>query len=357
MANRRFEAASSAVPEGVRSATVRPGPDVVVLNQLTKVYQPTPRWMRLLARTAIRNSVLALDHVDLIVREGEICAIVGPNGAGKTTLFRTIVGLTTPTTGGGSVFGFDIERESEDVRQVVGWMPAEDRSLLMRATCQENLHLHGRLQGMTKTDLRARISETLEITGIAEKRDSIVATLSSGMKARLQLARALLAQPPLLILDEPTAAIDPVAAHALLRLITDLVETHRLAVLISSHRLEEIEALRSNVVLLQSGQVRYAGDLDDLRREWGDTMVELEFATASVALRAAASLVAHGLETQIHGEVTVRCRLPDQESLGQTLTAIPDLMSQLRRVREVPVPLRDLIANIYSQARLTRSQT
>jgi ABC-2 type transport system ATP-binding protein len=310
--------------------------------------------MRLLARTAIRESVLALDNVDLTVREGEICAVVGPNGAGKTTLFRTIVGLTTPTSGGGTVFGFDVERQPREIRQIVGWMPAEDRSLLMRATCKENLHLHGRLQGMTSAALRARIPQALEVMGIADKRDSIVATLSSGMKARLKLARALLARPPVLILDEPTAAIDPVAAHSLLRLITDLVASDRLAVLISSHRLEEIEALRSNVVLLDRGQVRYAGDLDDLRHEWADTLLELRFATASAALAAAADLVARGVETEIHEGVALRCRLPERDRTGSALAGLCDLLPQVCRIRELPVPLRDLIAHIYSADRSVR---
>ena len=338
-----------------QAAPARTGDAVVALTGVSKVYYPTPRWMRLLARTAIRESVLALDSVDLTVRDGEICAIVGPNGAGKTTLFRTLVGLTTPTRGGGTVHGFDIEREPEEIRQVVGWMPAEDRSLLMRATCKENLHLHGRLQGMTGAALRGRIGETLEIVGIADKRDSIVATLSSGMKARLKLARALLARPPVLILDEPTAAIDPVAAHALLRLITDLVTSDRLAVLISSHRLEEIEALRSNVVLLDHGRVRYAGDLDDLRREWTDTLVELRFVTASAALRAAADLVADGVETEVHESVALRCRLPDRDRLGPVLATLREHLPEVCRIRELPVPLRDLIAQVYAH-RAVRSE-
>src|SRR3954471_4257285 len=116
---------------------------VIVLSGLTKLYEPTPRWMRIFARTHLSQPVLALGGVDLTVRAGEICAIVGPNGAGKTTMFRILVGLTTATAGRATVLGLDADRESEQIRQMVGWMPSEDRSLLMRATAKENLQLHG----------------------------------------------------------------------------------------------------------------------------------------------------------------------------------------------------------------------
>ena len=189
-------------------------PPAIALRGLTKVYAPTPRWMRPMARTHIRSQVTALDGVDLTLRAGEICAIVGPNGAGKTTLFRIIVGLTTATSGSGQLLGLDVMRESERIRQVVGWMPTEDRSLLMRATCRENLHLHGRLQGMPRRTLPARIEQALETVGLTNQIDAVVAGLSAGMKARLRLARALLPGPRVLILDEPTGAVDPIAAHA-----------------------------------------------------------------------------------------------------------------------------------------------
>ena len=166
--------------------------DVIVLSGLTKVYEPTPKWLRVMARSHITEPVRALDGVDLVVRAGEICAIVGPNGAGKTTLFRILVGLTTSTTGSGTVLGLDVDRDSEQVRQVVGWMPAEDRSLLMRATCKENLELHGRLQGMSARSLRNRIAEVLVAVNLVPQRDVMVASLSAGMKARLRLARAML---------------------------------------------------------------------------------------------------------------------------------------------------------------------
>lgn len=320
--------------------------DVIVLNGLTKLYEPTPRWMRPMARSHIKEPVLALDGVDLRVGAGEICAIVGPNGAGKTSMFRILVGLTTATGGSGSVLGLDVGRDSEQIRQVVGWMPAEDRSLLMRATCRENLQLHGRLQGMDRRRLDMRIGEVLAAVNLSAQAETLVASLSAGMKARLRLARALLPEPRALILDEPTGAVDPIAAHGLLTLITDLVESQRLAVLISSHRLEEIEALQSQALLMDRGRVKYSGDLQGLRDQWEVPKLEMVFGDATAAEHAGAELIAQGLDITLNGAAVV-CRVPSRGGVGTVLAGLGALAASIQHVRDIPMPLRDLIAEVY----------
>jgi ABC-2 type transport system ATP-binding protein len=324
------------------------GRDVIVLKELGKLYEPTPRWMRIFARSHLTEPVRALERVNLTVREGEICAIVGPNGAGKTTMFRSIVGLTTPTSGTATVLGLDVVRQSEEVRQAVGWMPSEDRSLLMRATSRENLHLHGRLQGMRPGVLPGRIKAVLEIVNLSPQIDTVVAGLSAGMRARLRLARALLPGPRALILDEPTGAVDPIAAHGLLKLIMELVEREHLAVLISSHRLEEIEALQSQALLLDRGRVKFSGDLDELRRDWDHPQVELVLVDLHSASLVADELSRLGIEVTVEGD-TVRCR-PDRDMpLGAVLSRLGSLTASIAHVREIPMPLRDLIAEVYKR--------
>ncbi len=324
------------------------GTPVVSLRGLSKTYQPTPPLMRFLVRTAIRDDVVALDGVDLEVRAGEICAVVGPNGAGKTTMFRILTGLTTPTGGTADVLGLDAHHESLQVRRVIGWMPAEDRSLFMRLTCQENLHFHGRLQGLGRRELRQRIPEVLEQVGLGDRANDAIFALSAGMRSRIQLARALLHRPALLILDEPTGAVDPVGAHQLLEVISTLVREHRLAALISSHRLEEIEALHSHVVLLDHGRIRYQGDLDELRRDWDRPQVELTFRTAEAA-RAAETLLIGGDHTvEVEGTKAL-CRLGADATTGDLLARLDGLTSEIVHVRELAIPLRDLLAQIYRQ--------
>jgi ABC-2 type transport system ATP-binding protein len=330
------------------------GDGVIVLSGLTKLYEPTPKWMRIFARSHLTEPVRALDGVDVVVRRGEICALVGPNGAGKTTMFRIIVGLTTATGGTGTVMGLDVARDSEQIRQVVGWMPSEDRSLLMRATARENLQLHGRLQGMRKHQLAERIPYVLETVQLSAQTDSVVAGLSAGMKARLRLARALLPGPRALILDEPTGAVDPIAAHGLLQLIMDLVKAEGLAVLISSHRLEEIEALRSQAVLLDKGRVKYSGDLDSLRREWERPELQLVLADVNAARLVWESLVTQGFEATVE-DTTVRCRQSPDDAVGDLLVRLGPLAATIQHIREIPMPLRDLIARIYSRNEPVRS--
>jgi ABC-2 type transport system ATP-binding protein len=320
--------------------------DVIVLSGLTKLYEPTPRWMRMFARSHLTEPVKALDGIDLVVRAGEICAVVGPNGAGKTTLFRIIIGLTEASSGHANVLGLDVTRESEEIRQVVGWMPAEDRSLLMRATVRENLQLHGRLQGMSRKQLEDRIPYVLETVNLTPQTDVVIASLSAGMKARVRLARALLPSPRALILDEPTGAVDPIAAHGLLTLIMDLVKQERLAVLISSHRLEEIEALQSKALLMDGGRIKYSGDLDSLRQEWDRPELELVMGNDRDTRLVAVGLQTQGLDTTVDGFV-VRCLLPGDQSVGAVLGGLGEMAASIQHIREKPMPLRDLIAHVY----------
>ncbi|MGH9247618.1 MAG: ABC transporter ATP-binding protein [Acidimicrobiales bacterium] len=263
------------------------GDVLVSVQDLRKVYEPSPVWMRVLLRTAIKQPVTALDGVNFSVRAGELCAVVGPNGAGKSTLFRVLTGLTTPTVGSVSVMGLNPVRQSVAVRRVVGFVPADDRSLYLRHTARENLVFHGNLQGITpRARLRRRVDEVLELVGLDFAAERAGFALSAGMRSRLQLARALLHDPTVLILDEPTGSVDPVASHELLRLLETVTAQRGLAVLISSHRLEEIEALHDHVLLLDRGHVVYEGDLDSLRADFEKPRVVIRFATKKAALAA-----------------------------------------------------------------------
>lgn len=321
----------------------------VVVEDVSKVYLPSPGWMKFLVRSNIKQEVRALDGISFQVRPGEICAVVGPNGAGKTTTFRILVGLTSASSGSASVMGFDCETESVAVRQRVGWMPAEDRSLIMRLSCAENLHFHGRLQGLKGVHLRERIRETLAMVGLAHAAESSVFALSAGMRARLQLARALLAEPKVLILDEPTGSVDPIASHELLNLIIAIVEQHELAVLISSHRLEEIEALHSHAILLDKGQVRFDGNLDQLRGRLDRPTLELEFAHEGARTEVAGIVSSANLgEIVSNEERTLQFVLATGVSVGSVMHGLSGKLDELVHIRELQTPLRDLLAQIYT---------
>lgn len=323
----------------------------VVVRNLRKVYEPSPGWMRFLVRTNLTHDVVALDGVDFEVGPGEILAVVGPNGAGKSTAFRILVGLTSPTSGMATVMGINCARESEQVRRLVGWMPAEDRSLLLRLSCRENLRFHGRLHSLSKRELDTRVAAVLDDVGLTESADDTPFALSAGMRARLQLARALLHEPRVLILDEPTGSVDPVAAHALLELIIGIVDSRKIAALISSHRLEEIEALHSHVILLDSGAVRYDGDLDELRKRYDKSRVELEFADPHTAESIRMHLQRNGsVESVALAESTLALTMIPGGRIADLLIDMGPNVGRLVHMRESRTPLRDILASMYNDA-------
>ncbi|MEN8238278.1 MAG: ABC transporter ATP-binding protein [Actinomycetota bacterium] len=307
--------------------------------------------MKALVRTNIKEPVVALDDVSLNVRPGEILAVVGPNGAGKTTTFRILVGLTTPTTGSVSVMGYDATRQSVAVRSLVGWMPGDDRSLFMRLTCTQNLLFHGRLQGLKGARLDKKIEDVLELVDLGHAAHKTIFALSAGMRARIQLARALLHDPSVLILDEPTGAIDPVAAHKLLDLITTIVAERKLGALVSSHRLEEIEFLHSRVVLLDKGNIRYDGDLDTLRDRLDRPCLEVEFAQPEIATLATKAVTSSGIAASATREDRkLRVILEHGTPAGSVLAELGHLLPEAMHVDEVQRPLRELLAEIYESA-------
>lgn len=323
----------------------------IVVDHVNKTYLPSPTWMRALVKSNISEPVVALHDISFSVQPGEIVGVVGPNGAGKTTTFRILVGLTTPTSGTATVMGHDAMRNATDVRSLVGWMPGDDRSLLMRLTCAENLRFHGRLQGLDPHGMDRRVREVLDMVGLAHAYGKTIFALSAGMRSRLQLARALMHDPQALILDEPTAAIDPVASHALLNLIMEIVTEKNIAALVSSHRLEEIEALGSRVILLDRGTIRHDGDLETMRERLDRPMLEIDFADAESASLAVKAINESGLHTvtSLEDQLTIRCLLDHGTASGEVLSLFNGLLPRIQRITEVKRPLRELLAELYGE--------
>jgi len=318
---------------------------LVVVEHVSKVYVPSPPWMRLLLRSSIRKPVVALEDFTLDVRPGQILAVVGPNGAGKSTLFRVLTGLTTPTSGRAYVCGLDVTQKSHEVRRMIGFAPADEKTLLLRNTCRENLVFHGQLQGIPKRKLMRRVNETLDFVGLGPAADRVGIALSTGMKARLQLARALLHRPQVLILDEPTSTVDPIAAYELLELIKKVVKEQGAAALISSHRLEEIEALHDDVVLLDEGLVKYRGDLDTLRELWEQPRLEIIFHGEAECL-AASRYLQRMPGVEVVGVEGTTLTLATAIGLGSLFAQANGELSGVQSVQDVKLPLRELLAKI-----------
>jgi ABC-2 type transport system ATP-binding protein len=227
------------------------------IARLSKVYLPPPWWLRIAAKTAADEPVEALRDVSLAVDRGEIVGLIGPNGAGKSTLIRAVAGLVEPTAGQVLVDGFDVVQEPLAAKRRLGLVLTDDRGLYWRLDGRWNLEFFGVLAGLPRPVARRRAVQALADAGLAD-RDRLVFGYSSGMRSRLNIARALVADPPVLVLDEPTRSLDPVASVEVNTLLRRLAEQGR-AVLLSSHRLDEVAGFCDRIVVLVGGTVRYSG--------------------------------------------------------------------------------------------------
>ena len=208
----------------------------------------------------------ALEHVSFSVGRGEVFGLLGPNGAGKTTTIRLINGLYTPAAGSIRVLGMDPVRQGAQVRRQTGVL-TEAPALYERLTARQNLAFFGTLAGMEPHDLNRRITELLEFFDLSERADDRVGGYSKGMKQRLALARAILNHPPLVFLDEPTSGLDPEAALQVHALIQEIGRTDGHTVVLCTHRLDEAEKLCSRMAILNRGEVRAVGTLQQLRQQ------------------------------------------------------------------------------------------
>jgi ABC-2 type transport system ATP-binding protein len=201
---------------------------------------------------------VAVDGVDLAVQEGEIFGLLGPNGAGKTTTIRAITTLLRVPAGTIEVFGFDVAKRKMLVRRLIGYVP-QLLSADPMLTGRENVMLFARLFDVPRKERKVRSAEAIEAMGLAEAADRSAGTYSGGMVRRLELAQAMVSSPRLLILDEPTIGLDPVARDGVWERITTVLRETGMTVLITTHYMEEAERYCDRVALMHRGRIRTLG--------------------------------------------------------------------------------------------------
>jgi ABC-2 type transport system ATP-binding protein len=212
-----------------------------------------------------RRVSTALTSINIDVEKGDRIAVLGPNGAGKTTLLKLIGGLLLPTEGDIVVNGFDTLHHNNAARRSVGFVLNEERSFFWRLNAIENLEFFGALDNLWGAHLHARIDELIRLVGLESAAEKPISDYSSGMKQRLALARGLIAEPEVLILDEPTRALDPVACEVLIDLILERVYRNaQKTLLIATHRLEEAMKLCNKVMVIDHGRICAFDRLEDL---------------------------------------------------------------------------------------------
>ena len=239
----------------------------VSLSGVTKSFPDRRSWSEMLRNPLGGREVEVLRGIDLKIGPGEFFGFLGPNGAGKTTLFRILATLILPDSGTVEVMGRDVEEEDMAVRELVGPVIGNERSLYWRLSAGENLRLFAALHGLSRDAIRRRTREVLELVGLEETGTKIVAEFSSGMKQRLLLARALLPGPRVLLLDEPTRSLDPLAARAFRSFLRDeMADRLGCTILLATHDTEEAAELCDRIGMLHRGRLLAEGTVDDLGR-------------------------------------------------------------------------------------------
>jgi sodium transport system ATP-binding protein len=257
---------------------VAPGQSSVSVQNLVKEY-----------RTPDSDVFLAVDHLSFEARGGSIFGLLGPNGAGKTTALRMLSTLITPTAGTAWVAGYNILERPEDVRRSIGFLTGST-GLYPRLSAREVVRYFARMYGLDEATAERRIDVLFEKLGITEYQNKRCGELSSGMKQKVSIARAIVHDPPVLILDEPTTGLDVLASQHIVAFIQESRQDGK-CVIFSTHIMSEADRLCDEIAIIHRGHIVAQGTVDALRRETGESKVEDVF--LSVLARADVSLGSH----------------------------------------------------------------
>ncbi|MET0283065.1 MAG: ABC transporter ATP-binding protein [Polyangiales bacterium] len=290
---------------------------------------------------------VAVRDLSFDVARGEVVGFLGPNGAGKSTTLRMLTGFLEPSEGEIKVAGFDARRQPLELKRSIGYMP-EAVPLYLDMRVVEYLRFRAALKGVPRREIDKNVDRALELASVADVKTRIIGQLSKGYRQRVGLADALVADPPLLILDEPTAGLDPNQ----IRQVRDLVRTlaKEKTVLLSTHILPEVEAICARVVIIDRGQLKFTGRPDELR---GGSVIALEARADAEKLRAAlAGLEGVGAVSIEAGEVQ-KARIEVTGEVDacaeRVFRAVANAGIDLRELRRADTSLEDVFTRLTTQ--------
>ena len=311
--------------------------ETIVIQDLTKAY----------------GEFVALDRLSLTLRRGQILGLIGPNGAGKTTAIKILVGLARPTSGSATIAGCDCIRHPKRIKRLVGYMPDIFGSYdNMRVS--EYLDFFGAAFGIRRGQRSARVDEVMEMTGSTYMRDRYVESLSHGMKQRIGIARTLLHDPEVLILDEPANGLDPSARIEMRQIILRLSELGK-TLIVTSHILPELARICDQIAILNRGKLEAFGTLAEITRSISEQRtVEVQLAN-NEGLSRVSEIVRDQLEpdaeiTESPTEAAVRFRTKKpEEELGRILASLVHAEIKVTQFREIQSDLEDAFLSVTKQ--------
>jgi ABC-2 type transport system ATP-binding protein len=292
------------------------------------------------------DDFVAVDGVTLSVPEGEVLALLGPNGAGKTTTVRMLASILKPTSGWATIAGYDVVKDARTIRRIVGLL-TEFPGLYLRMRVLEYLDFFGQLQGLSPQQRQQRSTELLVRFKMWEARDLRLGEYSKGMRQKLALIRAMLHDPQVLFLDEPTSAMDPHSAKLVRDCILDL-RRERHTIIICTHNLAEAELLADRVAIIRRGQILALGTLTELRaRLLGEPVLELRLAQSLDGLL---PLITDLIDIEEQGETWLRYRTARPEAINPLLIQrLTQEGTEVITLSEVPRSLEDVYLKIVEE--------
>jgi ABC-2 type transport system ATP-binding protein len=285
--------------------------DVITAEGLVKIYKSR------------KSEVRALDGVDLAVGEGTVLGLLGPNGAGKTTTVRILATLLKPDAGRATISGFDLLREAQRIRSVIG-LSGQYAAVDENLTGRENLWMFGRLYQLPSGQSRQRAGELLEQFDLADAADRTVKTYSGGMRRRLDLASALIGRPRLLFLDEPTTGLDPRSRLGMWDVIRGLVREGT-TLLLTTQYLEEADELADTIAVVDHGRIIARGTADELKAQVGGERIEVVVHDRTRIDEACAILGAIGVGEASIDQHTRRVTVPSDGGASRLVNVVRDL--------------------------------
>jgi ABC-2 type transport system ATP-binding protein len=328
----------------------------VETKDLVKVFERGRRtiWQRVRREPDKRERFRAVDGIDLVVEPGEIFGLLGPNGAGKTTTMKMLATLLIPTSGTIRVLGVDPLERPREVRARLGAMLSGERSLYWKLTGRENLEYFAALYHVPPSETKARIANVLAAVKLADRADDYVERYSTGMRQRLALARALLPNPPLVVLDEPTVGLDPQASRDLRDRVRELKAQGR-TVLLTTHYMEEADQLCDRVAIIDHGRIVALDTPAALKRTIrAEEVVRLEIALEGderpvIDRLARSATVARSERSNGTLAVTAHCASA-RDFVPAAFDAARSTGATIRHVEVVPVTLEDVFLALTGRA-------
>jgi ABC-2 type transport system ATP-binding protein len=285
--------------------------DVIEAEGLVKIYKSR------------KSEVRALDGVDLAVKEGTVLGLLGPNGAGKTTTVRILATMLKPDAGRATVAGFDVVRQAQDLRKVIG-LSGQYAAVDENLTARENLWMFGTLYQLPSAEARRRAVELLEQFDLVDAADRVVKTYSGGMRRRLDLASALIGRPRLLFLDEPTTGLDPRSRLGMWDVIRSLVREGT-TLLLTTQYLEEADELADTIAVVDHGKIIARGTADELKSQVGGERIEVVVHDRDQLVSATEILTRHGLGAPALDEHTRKLTVPATGGATTLVAVVRDL--------------------------------